>query len=284
MINSMFVLDLKPASSARESEPVQNSYPRGAKGEVKYSCLIVDKNRTSLETLRTFVEQSDSFELMEETENGKHVLALARRKSPDVLIINLDILQSSLEDLLVALRDDPHSPVIVLISSRSDFAAEAFTLDASDYLVTPLSFDRLEACFRRVREQLALRRMPTPVQGQEPWKESAFKDELLLRTRGRILFVHPSDIKYIRAERNYIRFHLRSETVLIRGAMSRLLSSLDPRLFCRIHRSTIVNVRFIKELRPWAGTGAGNVLLKDGTTLRTGRTYMWNMLKAVDPR
>ncbi|PYY20752.1 MAG: hypothetical protein DMG62_22155 [Acidobacteria bacterium] len=281
MINALPALDKKGASETRSPVAAEVF---NLTVEAKHWCLIVDEGTSSLEKLRMFVENSEEFDLLQEIRSEIDVPAVVRRERPDVLVINVDVLHGSIKELLSSLRDDTYAPAIVLVSACGDFAAEAFALGVSDYLLRPLSLERLEACFKRVYEQLSLRRLSAQFQNGTAKTDGAFKDELLLRTSGRIVFAHPSEIKYISAERNYVRFHLRSESILIRGAISRVALSLNRKLFLRIHRSAIVNIRFIKEMRPWSESGTGRVVLRDGTTLRTGRTYMTEMLKTVELR
>jgi two-component system, LytTR family, response regulator len=111
--------------------------------------------------------------------------------------------------------------------------------------------------------------------------ESSFVSRLTVRSHGRILFIRVGDIDWVEAEDNYVRFHLGIESHLKRGTMNGFAAKLDPEKFIRIHRSTIINVDRIFELRH-CPTGKGIVILRDGTELTLSRTYRENVKKIMN--
>src|SRR5436305_9216006 len=187
MINAVPALD-KPRASESRSPLAAEVFNLTV--EAKYWCLIIDEGTSSLEKLRMFVENSEEFDLLQEIRSEIDVPAVVRRERPDVLVINVDVLHGSIKDLLSSLPGHTYVPVIIFVSSSGDFAAEAFALGVSDYLLRPLSLERLEACFNRVSEQLSLHRLSAQFHNGTAKTDGAFKDELLLRTRGRIVFAH----------------------------------------------------------------------------------------------
>jgi len=99
-----------------------------------------------------------------------------------------------------------------------------------------------------------------------------YQDRLPIRSGGRIVFLQTSDIRWIEAAGNYLKFVTKDESVLMRGTMANLEGELDPERFIRIHRSTIVNVAQVKELRPWY-TGEYVVIMNGGKELTLARKY-----------
>lgn len=97
-------------------------------------------------------------------------------------------------------------------------------------------------------------------------------DRILVRSGDHHLLLKTSDIQWIEAEDNYIRLHVEGTSHLVRMTMTTVLRRLDPARFKRVHRSSIVNLDFVKELRPWFH-GDYQVLLQDGTKLTMPRTY-----------
>jgi two-component system, LytTR family, response regulator len=95
---------------------------------------------------------------------------------------------------------------------------------------------------------------------------------ILVKAEGRMFFVKATDIDWIEADRNYVRLHVGKQAHTIRERISKLEETLDPRLFARIHRSTIVNLNRVREMQQWF-SGDYVVLLEDGTRLRLSRHY-----------
>src|SRR3712207_2244038 len=94
----------------------------------------------------------------------------------------------------------------------------------------------------------------------------------MVKVGGRVLFLRTAEVRWIEAEGNYVRLHAGGESYLLRETMSALEQKLDPGRFLRVHRSTIVNLDEVRELRPWFA-GDYIVALKDGTELRLSRGY-----------
>lgn len=95
---------------------------------------------------------------------------------------------------------------------------------------------------------------------------------IVLKSRGRILFLPLSDIRWIGAEENYVRICTESETHLLRETMTRLEQKLDPQMFLRVHRSSIVNLQYVKEVRT-EKDGESAVMLINGQKIPMSRTY-----------
>ena len=106
----------------------------------------------------------------------------------------------------------------------------------------------------------------------KPASESKF-ERLVFKTRGRVVFVRLEDIQWVSAEGNYLRLHLERESYLLRATMASMENRVSPDLFMRIHRSTMVNLRFVKEMDMGAALGESVVVLQNGTRLNLSRGY-----------
>ncbi|MBM3773201.1 MAG: LytTR family transcriptional regulator [Acidimicrobiia bacterium] len=163
----------------------------------------------------------------------------------------------------------------------------AFEIHALDYLLKPFSAQRFRSALAFAREHLAQRRatsigrhilgllpdaQPAPARPPTSPGPIAAGERLVVKSSGRIYFVKIADIDWCEAAGNYIRLHVGAQAHLIRETMNRLESQLDPRLFVRVHRSTIVNVDRIQELRS-SFNGEHVVVLRNGTRLTMSRGY-----------
>jgi two-component system, LytTR family, response regulator len=113
---------------------------------------------------------------------------------------------------------------------------------------------------------------PTANREAKQSSESKF-ERLVFKTRGRVVFVRLEDIQWVSAEGNYLRLHLEKESYLLRATMASMENRVSPDLFMRIHRSTMVNLRFVKEMDMGAAPGESVVVLQNGTRLNLSRGY-----------
>lgn len=124
----------------------------------------------------------------------------------------------------------------------------------------------------------ALEAIPAPARNGASAHPAVVADHLSLKLRDRTLLLAPAEVAWIEADGHHVRFHLVSgASHQVRDTLSRLEGVLDARRFVRVHRSTLVNVAQVKELRPWFG-GDSLIFLKDGTELRMSRRFAGRML------
>jgi len=173
-----------------------------------------------------------------------------------------------------------HAPVVVFVTAYDEHALRAFEVNAVDYLLKPYDDARFAAALQRAKEGVRRRevdavnaRLNRLLQFLESAAPAANGDDrILVKSSGEIFFLKSSEIDWIEAEGDYMKFHVAGKAHLMRETMARLEARLDPKKFIRIHRSTIVNVDRMRKLSPsFAGEYA--VILHDGTKLRLSRGY-----------
>ncbi len=120
----------------------------------------------------------------------------------------------------------------------------------------------------------------TPANGAAGTNGGRYASRILVKQDGRMFFVKTTEIDWIEADRNYVRLHVGTTAHTIRERISHLEETLDPRLFARIHRSTIVNLNRVREMQQWF-SGDYVVILEDGTRLRLSRHYRDRVEKQV---
>ncbi len=149
-------------------------------------------------------------------------------------------------------------------------------MSALDYLLKPFSRSRFDRAIERFSERYDAERAPAKVPFVEWLNRSTAlgqdSSRFVAKHDGRISVLDAKLLNWVEAEGDYVRLHLEKRTLLIRKTMDSMERELDPRRFVRIHRSTIVNVDAIAELRPVPG-GDYRVSLKDGTMLTLSRNF-----------
>ena len=219
--------------------------------------------------------------------NGREAVEAIAAHKPDLVFLDVQMPEMDGFGVIDAVGPE-RMPAVVFVTAYDQYALRAFEVHALDYLLKPFDADRLHDAFRRAREALRrdeggdadLRLLALLDQirggddrgGAQVPAARPYLDWVMVKARGRVQFVRTSDVRWIEAEGNYARLHVGTENFLIREKMGTLETRLDPSVFLRVHRSSIVNLHHVRELRPWF-SGDYVVYLKDGTELRLSRGY-----------
>jgi two-component system, LytTR family, response regulator len=222
--------------------------------------LIVDDERLARQKIRTFLEARGDVSVAGEAANVEEAIALVERERPDLLLLDIQMPGGDGFDVVRALPA-AHAPAVVFITAYGDYAVRAFDVAAVDYLLKP---------FDRVRFNEAIDRA----------KKSAPRDLRAaffpVRKRDRTILVAVRDVDWIEAEGKYVRLHVRDKSYLVRDAIAAVEARLDGKQFVRIHRSTIVNLRRVTEVRD-----DSLVILTDGTQLTMSRRFRARVREAT---
>ena len=175
-------------------------------------------------------------------------------------------------------------PAIVFVTAFDQYALKAFEVHALDYLLKPFDRERFQATLARARESIRLRGGGAD-QAMTALLESLaarrkFAERLLIKCAGKERLVPIEEVDWFEAAGNYVKIHTGSERLLLRETMANLEQRLDPDRFARIHRSTIVNLKRVKELEPWFH-GDYVVRLHDGQKLTLSRSHRGRLLEKL---
>jgi two-component system, LytTR family, response regulator len=247
--------------------------------------LIVDDEPLARQGLRGIVSAEPGVIVAGECADGES--AVARLAMEDVDVVLLDVQMPDLDGFEVLRRTREEArPVVVFVTAHNHFAISAFEASAIDYVVKPFSDDRIRASLARARRQVEhrlsgdaravladlLAHVGQPSDAAEKPVARRPADRIVVRSVGRVSFVRVADIVWISAADYYAELHTRDgKTHLVREALQRLEERLDPRTFVRIHRTAIVRIDQVAELRSQNGDG-GVVVLRDGTRLPVSRS------------
>jgi len=239
--------------------------------------LLVDDEPLARGKLRRLLADESGIEVVGEAGSAEEARGLIERERPELVFLDIQMPGQDGFQLIESLPRE-QLPGIVFVTAYDQHAVRAFEVHALDYLLKPFDRERLRLALERAREALGradaqagldeqLKSMLTELRGEQP-----FLERFVVRSVGRIVFVRARDVDWIEAAGNYVRLRLGKESHLLRETMSALETRLDPKVFARIHRSTIVNIDRIKELNH-IFHGDYSVQLKDGTRLTLSRGY-----------
>ena len=244
------------------------------------SALIVDDEPLARKRIRRLLTREADVVVVGESDNGIDAVDAIQRLRPDLVF--LDVQLPELDGFGVLKQLDPELiPTVVFVTAYNQYAISAFDVHALDYLLKPFSATRFRTACQRARAQLErnagggageqVSQMLVQMNGHGTPAEG-YIDRLMVRVRGKVVFVKVSEVDWVEAAGNYVRLHIGSEAHLVRGTMSMLETRLDPRMFGRVHRSTIVNFDRVKEMEPWF-SGEYTILLRNGVKLKLSRWY-----------
>ncbi len=238
--------------------------------------LIVDDEPLARQGLRRLLDGDPEIEIVGECGDGIAAAEAIKAKRPDLLFLDVQMPEKNGFEVLESLNGS-RMPVVIFVTAFDQYALRAFEVHALDYLLKPFEKERFEAALRRAKLELdqhdpeaVKSRMLTLLNDMKSDKQ--YTDRLLVKTGGRVLFLRVEEIDWVEAQGNYLRLHRGMDAYLIRQTMSEMEAALDPRKFLRIHRSTIVNIERIKELRPMFHGDYG-VVLYNGAKLTLSRNY-----------
>jgi two-component system LytT family response regulator len=244
--------------------------------------LLVDDEPHARRKLDRFLRDEAGIDIVGESGGGEHAIGLIEALQPDVLFLDIHMPQMNGFELLSALEMD-RLPLVVFVTAYDQFAVKAFEVHALDYVLKPFDRDRVQSCLERIREELKRRQPHTLEQRLErfldQYQPRSFIERLPVRSRGRITFVQMKDVEWIAAAENYSELHVRGESYLVRSTLQSLEARLDPRAFRRVHRSALVNLEHVRELRPFSHNDF-IIVMKDGAQVRMSRRYRANLSEA----
>lgn len=235
--------------------------------------LIVDDEPLAIERLQILAGQQPGVTLVGTASDGASALRMAEALCPDLLLC--DIAMPGLDGLGVAAALDrmENPPAVIFVTAFDRFAVAAFDVAAVDYLLKPVSPERLARAIQRVRELRA---------GEGSTRRGNWITEFWVQHRGEMLRIDAATVDWIEAERDYMRLHVGARSWLIHQTIKELEVRLDPAAFLRIHRSKMVQRDRVRALKHH-GDGAWSVDLGDAGMHRIGRTYLHDVKAIMQP-
>src|ERR1017187_228719 len=242
--------------------------------------VVADDESLARQKLLILLDSEPQVKVVAECQDGRKTVTAIRSLRPDMLL--LDIQMPDLDGFQVLSQISlEEMPVVIFTSAYDQYAIRAFEANALDYLLKPFDQERLHHALEKARSELRkahdreithrilnllsqVRSVALPA--LEP------DSRLVINANGRVLFLDLDSIEGVEAAANYVRLSVGKEPYLFRETISRISERLNASHFVRIHRSTIVNVRKIKELIP-VNSGEYVVVLKSGRELSCSRGY-----------
>jgi two-component system LytT family response regulator len=241
---------------------------------VPWRAITVDDEPPALKRMRAMLGGVTGLQLVGEYDDPRVALDAIRRDRPDVVFLDIQMPEMTGFDLVAAL-DDP-LPLIVFVTAYDEHAIRAFEVNAADYLLKPVSRERLAATIARVTARLGggetggtKAQLDAIVQHASA---GALPPRVAIRVDGRVVLLAAHTIDRVEADGNTLRAHVGRETFDFRETLTAFEARLPAGRFLRVSRSALVNVERVRHAEPWFH-GDYVLVLTDGAKVVTGRTY-----------
>ncbi len=239
--------------------------------------LIIDDVPLARDRLKRCLADDAEIEIVGECDNGEKAVADIRSLAPDLIFLDVQMPALDGFGVLEALRGE-RAPVVIFVTAYNEYAIQAFEVNALDYLLKPVDFERLNKAVVRAKARLAQLNRDDHFDSRvramlEDIKTgSKYIKRLTIKLTGRTILLPTDEIDWIETHGNYMKVHAGRESHLIRATMQSLETKLNPEKFVRVHRSAIVNVEKIKEIYP-RSNGDQDLVLQNGRQLMLSRNY-----------
>ena len=229
--------------------------------------IIVDDEPLAVERMEILCNEQPAIEIVGTASDGVAALRLAKQLEPDLMFLDIGMPKMDGINAARALGLMDRKPAIILVTAYDNFAVEAFDLDIVDYVLKPVSSERLGRAIARAQTGL-----DTPV-SSDTKAVDGYASEFWVSHRAELIRIAAVDIERIEAERDYMRLFTGGRSYLLHQTISTLEQRLNPEQFQRIHRSHIVRRDLITGLRHEGG-GVWHALLGEEISMRIGRKYL----------
>lgn len=239
--------------------------------------LIVDDEPLARKRISTLLAKFVDVDIVGECANGKDALEAIETSSPDLMF--LDVQMPEMDGLsVIGSRANETLPLVIFVTAYADYGLDAFNAHAVDYLLKPFDQKRFDTAMEKARARLRENNSPIdlPEIVSRIERQADYRKHISIRQDGRIFLVKTEKIEWIAAEKNYVRLYVGKESYLRREGIGNVEEQFDPAQFRRVHRSAIVNINFIKELRIAPG-GDYQIVLLNGEELTLSHTYQKNL-------
>lgn len=240
--------------------------------------LLVDDERPARNKLRKFIEEEAGDFTLLEVQDGVEAVQQIKSEQPDLVLLDIQMPGLSGFEVIEAIGA-ANMPAVIFVTAYDQFALDAFEVQAVDYLLKPFDSERFHKSFVRALKQINFKQQNEELFKnllKEIKKEENYLQRILVNIGQRYFYVNCNDIVFISVDEKYLTLHTEKDKFLIRESLQNIEQQLDPARFKRIHRGTIINLEYLKEMQP-RSHGDYFVILKNGQQLILSRRFRDNL-------
>src|ERR1700677_1014908 len=241
--------------------------------------LILDDERLTQTALAKVLSARNDVEHFDSANDTMEVLEKLATDSYDILLLDINMLDLSGTQLVDQLRERNRPlPSIVFVTAHVEHAVAAFERHTVDYVRKPFSNESINEALDRASRRAKGEQAAKLIEALPQLQKLSRPDHsmIAIKTNGRILFINPGDVVAVQAEGNYVSLQRESDSYLLRESISIVAEKLKPYGFIRIHRSALVNISFVVEIKPYS-TGKCGLRVKGGKEYAITSGYKKNL-------
>jgi DNA-binding LytR/AlgR family response regulator len=235
--------------------------------------IIVDDEPHAIEVIKKYASQIPEIMVTGTYGNALSAFQELRKNETDLLFLDINMPGLSGTDLVKSLHNPPH---VIFTTAHQEYAIDGFELNAVDYLLKPIPFDRFLRAFDKVMNLHKLQALPQPVNVSPAPASAALPFYLYIRIDRQLIKIDTRDISWIESDKDYIKIITPSQTYMTKQKISAMENLLPIQAFLRIHRSFIVPLDKVTAYNP-------NYLMVDNTKIPIGRNYKQICLDKFNP-
>ena len=252
--------------------------------------ILVDDEPLAIQGLQLRLEKHEDVDIVDTCSNGREAIRSIKTHKPDLVFLDIQMPGFDGFSVIQGLMDiEP--PLFIFVTAYSDHAIRAFQAKALDYLMKPVEEDKLADALDNVRTRLSEKKAaeeaiklkellaevaPEAVESVEQSDDALaanrYEKLINIKDRGQIFRVDVDTIEKIDAAGDYMCIYTGDNTLILRETMKDLEKRLDPRRFQRVHRSTIVNLDLVRQVKPHTN-GECFLVLDSGSQVKVSRSY-----------
>jgi len=243
------------------------------------TCIIIDDEKLARDLLREFLEGFPQIKVLAECEKGKDAVQAIDTLKPDFIF--LDVQMPGMNGFEV-LEEIDHDPYVIFTTAYDQYAIKAFEKNAVDYLLKPLDEERFSLAVNRAisRKELEENNIGELLRSMRTGGRDTYDSHIFVQKSEKLFNLPVEEIIFLEASGDYTIITTKSDQFVSSSGIGKLEEIMNPDLFIRVHRSTIININYLKEIERHFNGGM-IVKMQNGKSFPVGRTYAKVIRKKV---
>jgi two-component system, LytTR family, response regulator len=238
---------------------------------MKIKCIIIDDEHLARELLREYIDDIPELEIIGEAAKGKDAVELIDSLTPDLIFLDVQMPGMTGFDVLDDINHDPH---VIFTTAYDQYAIRAFEKNAVDYLLKPLDKERFELAVKRAIERMRLEQnnVGEMLRNMKAENRTSYDSHIFVQKSEKLINLSIDEIMFLEASGDYTILTTKADQFVSSSGIGKLEEILNPDTFIRVHRSTIININFLKEIEKHFNGGM-IVKMQNGKSFPVSRTY-----------
>ncbi|WKZ59891.1 MAG: LytTR family DNA-binding domain-containing protein [Cyclobacteriaceae bacterium] len=243
------------------------------------TCVIIDDEQLARELLREYIEQTGNITIVGEATKGKDAVEMIDNLKPDLIFLDVQMPGMNGFDVL---DDITHDPYVVFTTAYDQYAIKAFEKNAVDYLLKPIDQERFQLAVKRALERMKTEQYNVGelLRDMKTENKTSYDSHIFVQKSEKLINLAVEEIMFLEASGDYTILTTKSDQFVSSSGIGKLEEILNPEIFIRVHRSTIININFLKEIEKHFNGGM-IVKMQSGKSFPVSRTYAKLIRKKV---